>query len=133
MKKTQLRNIIRESIKELMTEQIPPLGKAIMYKACGNPQAVGSGRKFTINDNGTLRDPIIGDFFCISDSPNMNNWFVTNGCIMEVVSFHWNQNATTTSTVNFLPNAVANLLMFYPFFGGFALYFILCQNTLGCL
>ena len=89
MKKSQLRNIIKESIKELMTEQTV-LGKPIMssfISDCNpNTPGYGSSRRMIVNDNGVLRNPQVGDIYCSGAGPNANNWstHLEQGCHMAV-------------------------------------------------
>ena len=85
MKKSQLRKIIRESIRGLMNEQSTPTGKPIASKSCGDPgtMAFGSSRRVLVNDNGTLRDPLVGDTFCVGGSPN--SYYTQHGCNSEII------------------------------------------------
>ena len=89
MKKSKLRKIIRESIKQLMTEQ-PSLYRRVNVCYCGGQNnitganlgiqpngdcvtnsglvngismPIGDGRHIAINDGGTLRPPVAGDYF----------------------------------------------------------------------
>ena len=88
MNKSQLRQLIRESIKGLMTEQAPPPPGLPAYTTtdgCSGPGYSGaivggpfqSGRHLQINDNGTIRDPQIGDVINITDLNPVN--LISNG------------------------------------------------------
>jgi hypothetical protein len=85
MKKSQLRKIIKESIKELITEQTVT-GKPIMSTFCSFDQTTGSSRRYIVDDNGTLRNPQIGDIICWPAGPNTHNFsaFQQYGCHREI-------------------------------------------------
>ena len=77
MKKSNLRKIIRESIKELITEQNPNLdGTPIASNAChlGLGGSGGSSRRVKVNDNGTIRNPQVGDAYCMNIGQGHNSW-----------------------------------------------------------
>jgi len=86
MKKSQLRNIIRESIKQLMTEQTQ-LGKPIRKAFCSSTGILGEAGRFIVDDNGTLRNPQVGDIICYDldgTEGNFNQIAQQNGCHMEI-------------------------------------------------
>ena len=76
MKKSELRQIIRESIKELITEQ--PAGKKVRLQRCGNTGG-GSGTYGNVCVPNSIQ---LGDMFNADPSygsnPNqyLDNWFV---------------------------------------------------------
>jgi len=98
------KTILNEQSSSATTATTGTLGIAITYKTCNNSTVIGGGRKITINENGVLRSPVIGDFFCFGEGNPTNPWVLQHGCIMEVVGFHWNTSSTLTGTVDFLPD-----------------------------
>ena len=88
MKKSKLRNIIKESIKELMNEQLNLTGLPIGAKKCeGGPQGSSSQRFLVQEPNGTIRNPQVGDVYCeetvSSGDVNWNN-YTTYGCRIKI-------------------------------------------------
>ena len=71
-------------VKKLINEQSTPTGKPIAAKSCGDPggMAYGSSRRVLVNDNGTLRDPLVGDTWCVG-SPN--SYYTQHGCNSEIL------------------------------------------------
>ena len=89
MKKSQLRNIIKESIKELITEQSNlPTGLPIMVNRCGGPVG-GNFRRYLVEEpNGTVRNPQVGDVWCdegVTSSANNWQYYTQHGCRMNTV------------------------------------------------
>jgi hypothetical protein len=88
MKKSQLRHIIKESIKELISEQtMAPDGIPITSQPCGGTGGGGSARRVKIKEpNGNLRNPQVGDGYCMSIGQGHHQWSAIQplGCKWEI-------------------------------------------------
>ena len=89
--RTNYDRILGRSDKQLINEQSNPpgqMGLPITSKSCNASGGGGSSHRIIVDDNGTLRDPAVGDVFCAGANPNSNNWsyFQQYGCTSEITS-----------------------------------------------
>ena len=92
MKKSELRKLIRESIKSIVNEQGQSTmdGIPISSNAChlGLGGSGGSSRRVKVNDNGTIRNPQVGDAYCMQIGQNHHAWnnLQAKGCQWKITN-----------------------------------------------
>tara|TARA_R110000850_G_scaffold98666_1_gene204843 strand:+ start:557 stop:1354 length:798 start_codon:yes stop_codon:yes gene_type:complete len=87
IKGMRLKTRIKRELDVLSEQANPGLGQPIMSKSCNAPGGGGgSSHRIIVDDNGTLRDPIVGDAFCAGAHPGVNNWsyFQQYGCTSKI-------------------------------------------------